>query len=259
MRATINGVEVEGTPEEIRALLGMDKMTTPPPPPKKPYVPRRGERERANWSAEENEVGRQHYAKAPRQSDGAIKRGWAKALARKLGRSHHAILAHACEMGWSKKPPREKPREAKPQEQRTEADRKKHLLTNVLEGQRRTPGEERALAEARIGSLSRQPQAPVKRGQMSVLTDEPVEMLCVPQESKDIFWSVVKSIVANGGRLDYHNEGFALGFNSGLDWRAFCEEFMVKKARIAAFFGAPDLFEQELVLGKYHRIRYRKV
>jgi len=99
MKAKINGVELEGTPQEFKVFLTTQKKETKRPVADKKAVPVRATKKFQKWSEREIEVLRKHYGYA-RSKGGHIKHRHMNALCRALPlRTRATIQAKAYGMG----------------------------------------------------------------------------------------------------------------------------------------------------------------
>jgi hypothetical protein len=69
---------------------------------------------------------------------------------------------------------------------------------------------------------------------------------------------ILKNVIANQGTMTYLLDGKMMGMESGLEWRAFTEEFILLKKEVAEYFGVEDHFEAGKIDGKFDKIEYKK-
>lgn len=88
--------------------------------------------------------------------------------------------------------------------------------------------------------------------------DGPLTLNSIGTEYELYFTERIKHLIEHEDRLTFLYDGRLLGMEYGWDWRAFAEEFIAKKKRIAKYFGVEDHFGIELKHDKYHEIVYKR-
>lgn len=69
--------------------------------------------------------------------------------------------------------------------------------------------------------------------------------------------SLVRNLIANGGKISFPNAGYSLGIEDGSHWRDFVAEFISKTPTISAYFGVQNKFKHEKENDTYDIITYK--
>lgn len=273
MKATITGIEgleVEGTPEEILRLSKLLKAAKPMPTPQKVVVVQKAaptgksvvqtttpEAVRHNRRKKQftNEEGQQAYDLV---ASGQL--GISNALAKVRGTTSGGHLfkkfrAWCYRHGkggwyndhfhkWSKPaklnhPERMKKRIAKARKVEDKEARIQHQRQLLYRAQGGHTIDEEARAASAM--MKKRDKAPVFK---TVLHN-------------DILLSMLRNIIGTRGRLTYAGDAYALGIEKKVQWDSFVEEVLRRQREVLSYFGAKGFFQVEGMGRGYTVLHYR--
>lgn len=216
MKAIIDGVMLELTPQEFLELRRTQDSSETIPALLKPIIstPFKRSRGSKNWNAKETAALIETYEKGKSL----------RLLAQRLSRPIHSIYTRASRLKLTKK-----------HKYMTRKDAKVPYPQPV------SPEDEVRAVTAKNRNFT---------------MPERIDINTVADGLQSIFWDVVKVVIANKGTLSYLRDAYPLGIVDAGNWRSFVNEFMSKSKKIAEYFGVPNLFSRRIVKSKYWEIVY---
>lgn len=283
MKAKIDGMELEGTPQELAAFQQYKTTTNATQPAvmtgtfmvehKRHYSPRKPSNHGQPWSTEEDQLLKERYEQALVGRSNAPRKFWKRMMKLLPGRTIMAMKARLMTI------PHTKPRAVvlrhanfSPAEDEKIKEVYIKKLKNELSG---NVGRalQQAIPERKLRAIfdratylginkkktegtymlrkhavlpNRPPVTPATDQTLGIL-EEVKEFPLLPlikKEYQSILVNVTKNCIANKGRMTYYNEGYAMGIDHRGNWTEFVSYFIANSKRISAYYGVPDLWQR---------------